>query len=108
MKALYTLAVGIAAMIAAPTAQSDEPIYWEMFDKIMDESFANNEVMENASWLTYAQMIFKRERHKLQLEHWRETDRTPNSRCRSSRRLDRLLCLSHRNLDDAGQLFLDR
>jgi len=40
------------AAIAAPNAQAEEPIYWEMFDKIMDDSFANNEVMENASWLT--------------------------------------------------------
>jgi carboxypeptidase Q len=38
--------------ISVSTLSAQEPVYWDVVDQIMEESFKNNEIMKNASWLT--------------------------------------------------------
>jgi carboxypeptidase Q len=40
----------IFAVVSSVSAQ--EPVYWDVVDKIMEEAFENSDVMENASWLS--------------------------------------------------------
>ncbi len=53
MKFLYNFTVNILMMIIITSSVSaQEPVYWDVVDKIMEEAFENSDVMENASWLT--------------------------------------------------------
>ncbi len=53
MKFLYNFTINILMMIIITSSVSaQEPVYWDVVDKIMEEAFENSDVMENASWLT--------------------------------------------------------
>ncbi len=53
MKAQHTLLVSLFLMlIIVSSISAQEPIYWDVVDKLMEEEFENSDVMENASWLT--------------------------------------------------------
>ncbi len=53
MKAQCICVAGLIILLtAAVPTNAQEKVYYDVVQKIMDESFANNEVMENASWLT--------------------------------------------------------
>ena len=53
MKAQCICVAGLIILLtAAVSTNAQEKVYYDVVQKIMDESFANNEVMENASWLT--------------------------------------------------------
>jgi carboxypeptidase Q len=39
-------------ILLVSSVQAQEPVYWDVFQKIMEEAFEHSQVMENASWLT--------------------------------------------------------
>ena len=41
----------IAIVLSASSLSAQEPVYWEVIEKIMEEAFEHSQVMENASWL---------------------------------------------------------
>ncbi len=42
----------IFIFMAVSSVSAQEPVYWDVVQKITEESFEHNEIMENASWLT--------------------------------------------------------
>ncbi len=52
MKVKSGFALGmVLAVLFASLASAEEEVYWDVFQEIKDEVFANQEVIENASWL---------------------------------------------------------
>ena len=52
MRAKNAFVVGIfLIMVSASPGLAQEPVYWDVVDKIMEEALENSQVMENASWL---------------------------------------------------------
>lgn len=52
MRAKRVHKIGLYVLLVVVTSVSaQEPIYWDVFQKIMEEAFENSRVMENASWL---------------------------------------------------------
>ncbi|MCK5557171.1 MAG: M20/M25/M40 family metallo-hydrolase, partial [Candidatus Hydrogenedentes bacterium] len=52
MKVKHRYIVGaFIAVLLASSVSAEEKVYWDVFQKIKDEVFENQEVMENASWL---------------------------------------------------------
>ncbi len=47
----YIVAFFITVVVTT-TVIAQEPVHWDVVDKIMDEAFEHSEVMENASWIT--------------------------------------------------------
>jgi len=45
------LLIAIFSLVLVSNQQAQEPVYWDMVQKIMAEEFNNSEIMENASWL---------------------------------------------------------
>ncbi len=53
MKAPYNFIVSLCILlIVVSSVSAQEPVYWDIVNKIMDEAFEHSQVMENASWLT--------------------------------------------------------
>ncbi len=52
MRILYhNIVVMLLTVLLMSSALAQEPVYWDVVDKIMEEAFNNSQVMENASWL---------------------------------------------------------
>jgi hypothetical protein len=52
MRKKFIISVGVLFFLVSITnAPAQEPIYWDVVQKIMDEAFDSSQVMENASWL---------------------------------------------------------
>ncbi len=52
MKAHYNFIASLFLIFAVVSSVSaQEPVYWDVVEKIMEEAFENSDVMENASWL---------------------------------------------------------
>jgi carboxypeptidase Q len=52
MRAKYFYVVGLFLLLMAVSSVSaQEPVYYDVVQKIMEEAFENSQVMENASWL---------------------------------------------------------
>ena len=52
MKAKHFFIAGLLMIFAsASSIQAQEPVYWDVVEKIMEEAFEHSEVMENVSWL---------------------------------------------------------
>jgi len=52
MRAKRVYKIGLCVLLLVVSSVSaQEPIYWDVFQKIMEEAFENSQVMENASWL---------------------------------------------------------
>ena len=53
MKVQYNVFVSLLLILVAITSiHAQEPVYYDVVGKIMEEAFEHSEVMENASWLT--------------------------------------------------------
>ncbi|MCZ6674936.1 MAG: peptidase M28, partial [Verrucomicrobia bacterium] len=53
MKVWHKCIVSIALTISCTSSLfTQEPVYWDVVQQIMQEAFENSHVMENASWLT--------------------------------------------------------
>ncbi len=39
-------------LLVASSSSAQEPVYWDVVQKIMEEEFENSDVMENVSWIT--------------------------------------------------------
>ncbi len=48
---IYYIIVFLTLLKVVPSVIAQEPVYWDVVDKIMEEAFENSDVMENASWL---------------------------------------------------------
>ncbi len=48
---LWVIACSLPFLVAA-LVPAQEPVHWDVVDRILDEAFENSEVMENAFWLT--------------------------------------------------------
>jgi len=52
MKARYNFMTSLFLIfVVVSSVSAQEPVYWDVVDKIMEEAFENSDVMENASWL---------------------------------------------------------
>jgi carboxypeptidase Q len=52
MRIKFILWIGVLLLfILITSAPAQEPIYWDVVQKIMEEAFEHSQVMENASWL---------------------------------------------------------
>ena len=52
MKAKYICMIGLLILLAfVSSAPAQEPIYWDVVERIMEEAFENSQVIENVSWL---------------------------------------------------------
>ena len=53
MKVARLLAIGCSLpFLLAALLPAQEPVHWDVVDRILDEAFNNSQVMENAGWLT--------------------------------------------------------
>ena len=53
MKAKCVYMVGLfMLMMSVSSVHAQEPVYWDVVQKIMEEAFENSQAMENASWLS--------------------------------------------------------
>ena len=50
-KRVYMVCLFMLLMLVS-NVNAQEPVYWDVVQKIMEEAFEHSQVMENASWLT--------------------------------------------------------
>ena len=47
----WSLAISTALLLVPLAAEAQEPVYWDVVDRIRTEGFENSQVMENAGYL---------------------------------------------------------
>lgn len=53
MNAKHRFAIGLfVTVLMATSVCAEEPVYWDVVQKIMEEAFENSQAMDNASWLS--------------------------------------------------------